>query len=122
MIKHAARSLDTTKVIGNPTREPINLQSSRVIKPCSWYSRPIEDEVEVEDINKIKKQLLDQTSRSERQAKLIEKLKFKACVQKFEHDKTIELLKVAVGKVEILENEIICLTKDNRALKNLIGL
>lgn len=116
MIKYAA------KVIGNPTREPINLQASRVIKPCSWYSRPIEDEIEIEDTGKIKKQLLDQTSRSERQARLIEKLKFKACVQKFEHEKTTELLRMTVGKIEILENEIIRLTKDNRALKDLIGL
>lgn len=122
MIKYSAKSLDTTKVIGNPTRDPVNLQSSRVIKPCSWYSRPIEDKVEADDINKIKKQLLDQTNRSDRQAKLIEKMKFKSCVQKFEHEKMIELLKTAVGKIEILEKEIIRLTKDNRALRHLIGL
>lgn len=122
MIKYTASSLKTTKVIGNPTREPVNLQSSRIIKPCSWYNRPIEDEPEIEDIGKIKKQLSDQTNRSERQAKLIDKLKFRACVQKFEHEKTNELLRTAINKIEILEREIIRLTRDNQALRSLIGL
>ena len=125
-------SSEKTKVIANPTRQPVNRQAFRVMLPAPWWAKPFppeEDLSKKETVTKLLNRaeelrvlLVKEREASAAQAKLVANLRQQLRSKKDLEQKFTETLVLKEAQITELTKQVTELAAVNKQIKEMYNL